>query len=387
MGDSPGRSKTAEVAGAGLAGLACATALAQRGWKVRVHERASDLRMFGAGIWMWENGLSSLRAIGAEADAIRNARTITAWVVEDQTGREIFRRATTGADRLLVPTRAAVYQSLIDAAQRSGVEIQTNSTVIAAEAAGCLVLEDGHRIDADLIVGADGAHSRVRESLNLTRSLNYLPEGYGRFLVAAEAGDPAEDVVIEQWNGGRRLLLCPATSELHYAGFTCPVDDVRGRAIPPDADTWAESFPSYEWLIRRFTSEGRWDPGLAIQCRAWSFGHVAIVGDAAHAQAPNLAQGANITFTNTVALAAALDAPLSVPDALRTWELRERPLTDHVQRWTNGYARAVSEWPDNLADYRAPILRALVAFPWVDQQINRAARHVLPAPAATADRH
>ena len=58
--------RVAEVAGAGLGGLAVATALAQRGWSVRVHERAPELRMFGAGIWLWENGLRSLRLIGAE---------------------------------------------------------------------------------------------------------------------------------------------------------------------------------------------------------------------------------------------------------------------------------------------------------------------------------
>ena len=49
--------------GAGLAGLLAACALAQRDWKVRVHERSQELRMFGAGIWLWENGLTALQAI------------------------------------------------------------------------------------------------------------------------------------------------------------------------------------------------------------------------------------------------------------------------------------------------------------------------------------
>ena len=48
--------RVAEIAGAGLSGLALATRLAQLGWRVRLHERNSDLRMFGAGIWLWGNG-------------------------------------------------------------------------------------------------------------------------------------------------------------------------------------------------------------------------------------------------------------------------------------------------------------------------------------------
>ena len=62
------KKRHAEIAGAGFAGLTAATALAQRGWSVRVHERAEECREFGAGIWFWENGVRVLKAIGA-ADA------------------------------------------------------------------------------------------------------------------------------------------------------------------------------------------------------------------------------------------------------------------------------------------------------------------------------
>ena len=54
----------AEIAGAGFAGLTAACALAQRGWSVRVHERADRLRTTGAGIYIYENGLRVLEAVG-----------------------------------------------------------------------------------------------------------------------------------------------------------------------------------------------------------------------------------------------------------------------------------------------------------------------------------
>jgi len=63
----------AEIAGAGFAGLAAAIALRQRGWSVRVHEKEAALRAFGAGIFVWENGLRVLHAIGAYDDVVRGA--------------------------------------------------------------------------------------------------------------------------------------------------------------------------------------------------------------------------------------------------------------------------------------------------------------------------
>ena len=77
------KQRTAEIAGAGLAGLSLATRLAQLGWKVRLHEREPELRMFGAGIWLWENGLKAMEIIGAFDDATQRAKKINEWRICD----------------------------------------------------------------------------------------------------------------------------------------------------------------------------------------------------------------------------------------------------------------------------------------------------------------
>src|SRR5262245_33881996 len=63
----------AEIVGAGFAGLAAACALAQRGWSVRLHERGDALRTTGAGIYIYENGLRVLEALGAYDAAVKGA--------------------------------------------------------------------------------------------------------------------------------------------------------------------------------------------------------------------------------------------------------------------------------------------------------------------------
>src|SRR5258708_33937095 len=64
---------SAEIVGGGFAGLTAACALAQRGWRVRVHERADRLRTAGAGINVYENGLRVLEALGAAEETLGDA--------------------------------------------------------------------------------------------------------------------------------------------------------------------------------------------------------------------------------------------------------------------------------------------------------------------------
>ena len=63
----------AEIAGAGFAGLTAAIALRQRGWSVRIHEASRELRAFGAGIFIWENGLRVLEAVGAYGEVMQGS--------------------------------------------------------------------------------------------------------------------------------------------------------------------------------------------------------------------------------------------------------------------------------------------------------------------------
>src|SRR5262249_59027182 len=79
----------AEIAGAGFAGLTAACALAQRGWSVRVHERGQRLRTTGAGIYIYENGLRVLAAVGAYAAAVKGAPFAHTPEVRDDRNRAI----------------------------------------------------------------------------------------------------------------------------------------------------------------------------------------------------------------------------------------------------------------------------------------------------------
>src|SRR5260370_34927019 len=116
----------AEIAGAGFAGLTAACALAQGGWTVRVHERADRLRTTGAGIYIYENGLRVLEAVGAYTAAVKGAPFARTREVRDGRGRLISVHNWKGTRGFRL-VRQKLYNPLPAAARRGGPQLFANS--------------------------------------------------------------------------------------------------------------------------------------------------------------------------------------------------------------------------------------------------------------------
>ena len=371
-------SRVVDILGAGLAGLVAANRLAQLGWTVRIHERNPDLRMFGAGIWLWESGLKTLETIGAYDQAMARARIIREWQIRDWADRLLMSRLANANDRLLLPPRADLYQALIDRAQRYGVQIFTSSHAVSVTPDGETTFEGGEKRRADLVIISDGAHSRLREFILGTGWMDFGDQAGIRMLIDEEPGD-VKDTLIEYWNGPWRLLYNPCTEGRNYIFLSAPVSDERARKLPIDPALWMEKFPNAADLIRRFHVDSRWDRLVNVRCRKWTEGRVAIVGDAAHAMPPNLGQAANTAFINIMALASMVSGPmgdLDIPAALQAWEAQQRSITHHVQWWSYLYGFVLGKWPAGLMTLRSDVVRAISSTAWFDESLNRGARHV-----------
>ena len=364
----------AVISGGGIGGLAAAAALAQRGWKVTVFESQPSLRVAGSGIYVHSNGLAVLADIGALDHAVQGAFMGDGVEQRDHLGRVILPPAMPPGRKMTSIPRRDLLEGLEGAARRSGVQIVTNAMVVDASSDGTLIFSNGNKVQADLAIGCDGVWSPVRRALNLEEFHQRTAEGALRTIVPGTQDDMPADArgrCIENWNGTRRLLITPINSSEIYLALTCLSDDVdaRNTRIQP---CWKESFPEWSWLIDRIGEEVTWNVYSHIRCKSWSSGRTCILGDAAHAQPPNLGQGGGMAMQNALALAAYMadvKERRDVPAALEAWEAAARPLTEHCQYWSCLFGE-ITMIPNEV---RPMFIQAAFTNAWVTESLGRAA--------------
>lgn len=379
-----------EISGAGFAGLAAAAALARRGWRVRLHERYPSLRAEGFGITLFRNGTSVLKAIGAFEQGLRRANPI-AGLDNLRPDGKITASHRVGGDSYRA-SRGDILEAMAARAVEAGAEIVFDSAGTSATPDGTLTLESGETRKADLVIVSDGVNSVIRDSLDLTASQFFLPSGAQRFLIPRLPSDFPNDshgIVQEWWSGAMRVIYGACSPTETYIALNCRPDDARGRAIPVDVEYWSAAFPKLSQVFQRAHQTVDWKYVLwahfqAIRLKSWSAGRVAVVGDAAHAMPPNLGQGGGCALVNALGLVAALEEAGDIGSALALWERRERPLTEHTQKWSLFYGR-LAEWPAGL---RSSALWTINRVPWLRRSYMKTQNHNprgIHAPRARGD--
>ena len=340
----------AEVAGAGIAGLAIAGQLAAAGWSVRVHERAEAVREIGAGIALGQNGVDALRKLGAFEGAIEGGTRIDYWSIEDQWNR-IVHGEWLSSELYSIP-RSSLQHALYVRAMEVGVEVVTG-TAVSGLRDGRLVLSDGQELSADLIVGADGVNSRIRDSFAeagiRVRRIDLGVAGL-RAIMPSDPSDPSHPSdptihMLEWLSGKRRVGLLPLNDEEVAIYMFCPPQDVRGRKMPVDVDSWSRSYPRLRAAFERVPDDSTWRDVVEIHCETWAMGNAVLLGDAAFGMAPNLGQGGCTALQAAVSLTSVVADAADIPSALKRWESQERPHVDYVQKWSGRYSRMCSKSP------------------------------------------
>lgn len=342
---------TAIVAGAGIAGLVTALALARAGHPVTVVERRTGFSEAGAGLQLSPNASRILIDLGLGPALRRAASAPERLVVRALRSGRVIGGAVLGAfmeERFgapyLVAHRADLQTLLLDAVRgRSGIRLLMGREAVRAEGAGdhatLTVARNGasETLSADLVAGADGLWSSLRRSLPDARAPRYRGTTAWRTTLPASTLphdlDPAEvglwlgrdRHVVHYWLPGGRLNVVAVERRRHpVEGWSSPGDPAEIRI------RFADAAPRLGDLV-----------GAAPEWRLWSLydlparrmaaGRIALLGDAAHPVLPYLAQGAALAIEDAAALAAALQGG-AVPDALRRFEQARLPRARKVQQ-------------------------------------------------------
>jgi salicylate hydroxylase len=345
------------VVGAGIGGLTAALALRSAGLEVAVYEQADALREVGAGVQLAPNatrllhrlGLAdSLARVGVKPDAIEHKR----W----QDGRILLRQPlgqtceqTFGAPYYHL-YRPDLLTALAEVLPGSVVRLGHRCVALAQDAeAVTLTFDNGASVRAPVVIGADGIHSTVRTLLLGPEAPRFSGSIAYRGLVPAERLAHLE---LPRYSNG---WLGPERHFVHYyvgegarlMNFVAivPARDWRVEswsATGEVADALAEFdgwHPTVRTIIAAADRTHRWALYDREPLATWSVGRVTLLGDAAHAMLPFMAQGACQAVEDAVVLARCLGSarPDEISAALREYETRRKPRVWDVQRasWRN----------------------------------------------------
>lgn len=343
------------IVGAGPAGLTLALCLARRGVPVRIVERAGALNTGGYVVSLQANGWDVADRLGLLPALRRTALPAADSVYrEGATGREVFRyRADvvhdlTGGKMLHVPRDGLVRllaQALTEAGHegpRFGCEV----TGIHDGPEGVAVrFSDGTSGTFDLVVGADGTHSKVRALAFGPEKTVLRPLGYrGAAWRMPFSGrlDPPYEGYMEV---GRQTILYQSGPQ-ELSTLLCWRSDDLAPVLPGDRHREVSRAYDGTWPVLRRLIDGPvdWDGAYLdslcqIEMPRWSCGRVVLVGDAAWSLSFLSGQGASMAMAGAFLLADALARP-SIGEALAAFEARLRPTITTVQRQARAMARS-----------------------------------------------
>ena len=299
--------------GAGIAGLACARALALRGAEVTVLEQADAIREVGAGLQISPNGAAVLRALGL-GEALDRAGTAATGVrlIDGPTAEPVLSMDLRGRDFRLLH-RADLIALLLEGARGAGAELRLLQRIETVDLTGArprIVTAQGAALTPDLLIGADGLHSHTRAALNGGAAAVFTGQvAWRAVLPEAEAEDtaalaevhmgPGRHLVSYPLRGGRQRNIVAVEERSRWAEESWTLRD-----DPMDLRLAFETFsPRVRGWLDRVEEVHLWGLFRHPVARHWHGPRTAILGDAAHPTLPFLAQGANMALEDAWVLA------------------------------------------------------------------------------------
>jgi 2-polyprenyl-6-methoxyphenol hydroxylase-like FAD-dependent oxidoreductase len=330
------------IVGGGIAGLALGRALGQQGIVPEIVERAASWPPGGTGVYLPGNGVRALGALGLADRVLARAVRIPHQRILDHTGRLLadidVAQLWSQVGICVGIARGELHRILLDGAAHVPTRLGCAVSTLSQENDEVTVgFGDGSTGTYDLVVGADGIHSSIRRLLFGHSPPRHLGQVSWRFLVDRSGA-------IDTWTamlGFRRTFLAMPVwpDRLYcYADLAAlPTEDPTGRdrtRLMALFAEFAEPVPSIFSRLENFDSI-HFSPIEEVVVDRWVQGRVVLIGDAAHATSPNMAEGASMALEDALVLTRMLASHGSPAEALSAFSERRRARIRWVQQRTH----------------------------------------------------
>jgi salicylate hydroxylase len=344
------------IIGGGLAGLAAANALRCFGMTPEVFEAAPALGEIGAAVNASPQAVKALAAIGVgDALAAIGYRSRGIYTRNMQSGEFLeFNDRIKAAERYGAPYYTFHRADLLDVLARKldAGAIRLGHRLVSLEERGArtlLTFANGARVEAEIVIGADGVRSVVRHALYGEDNPTYTGQMVWRALLDARTvpEDVMEPTGHIQWIGPGCHLLAYYIRDRKLVNIVTQEDTDKwveeGWSTRGDPDEMRASFPApeprLEKLLSLVTACSKWGLFTRPLTQNWGRGRIELIGDAAHAMLPNAGQGACQAFEDAYILARWMSACSDPTEAFANFRRIRIPRVHGVQRLSFSNAR------------------------------------------------
>ena len=310
------------IVGGGIAGLALGRALREQGFVPEIIERAAMWPAGGTGLYLPGNGVRALRALGVADAVLARAVRMSHQRILDHTGRQLAEIELSTLWNPVGPcvgiARSELHRILLEGAAGVPMRLGSSLTMLSQENDEVNVaFADGSTGKYDLVVGADGIHSSIRQLAFGSIPPRHLGQVSWRFLVDYSGA-------IKTWTamlGERKTFLAMpvGANRLYcYADSAVAAEDPADRTLVRLLElfrAFAEPVPSILSQLKSFDSI-HFSPIEEVVVDNCVHGRVVLIGDAAHATSPNMAEGASMALEDALVLARMLATHGSTTEAL-----------------------------------------------------------------------
>ncbi|EHD22118.1 Zeaxanthin epoxidase [Brenneria sp. EniD312] len=329
---------TALIVGTGIGGLSCGIALKKIGWSVQFFEKSDSLRTTGSGLSVMSNASAAMKTLldidlklekyGAE---IRNfeIRHKSGLLLKRLPFQEIAQEQ--GAPSVCL-SRHNLQQALLD--QLGEADIFFNARIdrfLETEDAVQVSLADGTTCSGDILIGADGYYSAVRDAIKTESVIHEAGYICWLSLVKYAASQITLGYVVHYWGEGKRIGIIDIGGGWVYWWGTANMSNQEAQGWTGTNKDVAAVYSGWPDIVKNIILATPSDAILTVDAKdrsfpeIWTRGRVTLLGDAAHPMLTSLGQGAGMAIEDAAVLAYALKNTDDYGAALRNYEEMRKP--------------------------------------------------------------